>query len=88
MLSNMPPGAQEHWDRLEEKSDRRQRAIERWMDNVEWYDVAGWTDTKGDLSSILFLLDAGKTDEAMDIKDTLKRQWAEWMIDNAGEGDA
>ena len=80
--NGMVVGAEEEYDYKHAREERRENKIEEWMDNVEWHDVAGWTDAEDDLARILILMDQGRADEALDIKDALKRGWAEWMVDN------
>ena len=80
--NGMVVGAEEEYDYKYAREERRENKIEEYMDSVEWHDVAGWTDAQDDLARILTLMDQGRADEALDIKDALKRGWAEWMVDN------
>ena len=82
--NGMTVGAEKEWDLLEMKAEQKSRAILAWEDAVEWHDVAGWTDAVDDLAQLLFLLDQGRIDEALDIKNRLKHEWAKWMVDLDG----
>lgn len=73
--------AETEWDEREARSAAYLARLDWWMDNIDWHDVAQWTDAEADLAQILFLLEQGRTDEALDCKDRLKRLWAEYMED-------
>ena len=80
--NGMVVGAEEEYDYKHAREERRENKIEEYMDSVEWDDVAGWTDAEDDLARILFLLDNGRSDEALDLKESLKERWATWAVDN------
>ena len=80
--NGMVVGAEEEYDYKHAREERRENKIEEYMDSVEWHDVAGWTDAEDDLARILFLLDNGRSDEALDLKESLKERWATWAVDN------
>lgn len=62
----------------QERAERYQTRYEECMDVPPFYDIARWGDAEDELETLLRLLHMGKTDEALDMKDRLIRQYADY----------
>lgn len=82
--NGMVVGAEKAWDLLEMKSEHRSRAIQAWMEQVEWSDVMKYAPEE--VERILVMLDSPKipTEKALEALGNLKYEWAKWMVDLDG----
>lgn len=87
MLNNMPQGAAKQWDDICEKSESRERNIERWQDSLDWHDVQAFAEGTDDIAMLLKAVHDRDWAEAGDIKDKMLRDCAEWNLDNQGPWD-
>ena len=76
--------ADKEWDLLEMKAEHRSRAIQAWMEQVEWSDVMMYAPEE--IERILVMLDSPKvpTEKALEALSNLKYEWAKWMVDLDG----